>query len=71
MAVTDRFVAFVLEQLDPFGPIASKRMFGGVGLYAGDLFFPLIAGEVLYLKADDPSAVHGHLRRRRSPQRLD
>lgn len=53
MAVTDSFVAFVLEQLDPLGPIASKRMFGGVGLYAGDLFFALIAGDVLYLKADD------------------
>ena len=53
MAVTDRFVTFVLEQLDPLGPIASKRMFGGVGLYAGDLFFALIAGDVLYLKADE------------------
>ena len=28
-------------------------MFGGVGLYAGDLFFALIAGDVLYLKADE------------------
>ena len=53
MAVTDSFVTFVLEQLDPLGPIASKRMFGGVGLYAGDLFFALIAGDVLYLKADE------------------
>ena len=34
----------------------SKRMFGGVGLYAGDLFFALIAGDVLYLKADDSTA---------------
>ena len=53
MAVTDSFVTFVLEQLEPLGPIASKRMFGGVGLYAGDLFFALIAGDVLYLKADE------------------
>ena len=53
MAVTDSFVTFVLEQLDPLGPIVSKRMFGGVGLYAGDLFFALIAGDVLYLKADE------------------
>ena len=53
MAVTDSFVAFVLEQLDPLGPIVSKRMFGGVGLYAGDLFFALIAGDELYLKADE------------------
>ena len=53
MPVTDSFVEFVIEQLDPVGPITSKRMFGGVGLYAGDLFFALIAGDVLYLKGDD------------------
>jgi DNA transformation protein len=53
MPVTDSFVEFVLEQLDPIGPITPKRMFGGVGLYAGDLFFALVAGDVLYLKGDD------------------
>ena len=53
MPVTDSFVQFVLEQLDPIGPMTPKRMFGGVGLYAGDLFFALLAGDVLYLKADD------------------
>jgi DNA transformation protein len=53
MPATEGFVEFVLEQLDPLGPITSKRMFGGVGLYAGDLFFALIAGDVLYLKGDD------------------
>jgi DNA transformation protein len=53
MPVSDGFVAFVLEQLDPLGPLTPKRMFGGVGLYAGDLFFALIAGDVLYLKGDD------------------
>jgi DNA transformation protein len=53
MPVTDGFRDFVLEQLDPLGPITPKRMFGGVGLYAGDLFFALLAGDVLYLKADD------------------
>jgi DNA transformation protein len=46
-------VEFVLEQLDPLGPITPKRMFGGVGLYAGDLFFALLAGDVLYLKSND------------------
>ena len=43
----------MLEQLEAVGPLTSKRMFGGVGLYAGDLFFALLAGDVLYLKADD------------------
>ena len=53
MPVTDSFVRFVLEQLNSVGPITPKRMFGGVGLYAGDLFFALIAGDLLYLKVDD------------------
>jgi len=55
--VTDSFVDFVIEQLDSVGPVTSKRMFGGVGLYAGDLFFALVAGDVLYLKADDATRV--------------
>jgi DNA transformation protein and related proteins len=53
MSVTAGFLAFVLEQLDPIGPIVTKRMFGGVGVYAGDLFFALVSGDVLYLKGDD------------------
>lgn len=28
-------------------------MFGGVGIYDGELFFALIAGDTLYFKADD------------------
>ena len=52
MPVSDGFVSFVLEQLDPLGPLTPKRMFGGVGLYASDLFFALVSGDVLYLKSD-------------------
>jgi DNA transformation protein len=53
MPVTDSFVAFVLEQLESLGPITPKRMFGGVGVYAGDLFFALLDNDVLYFKVDD------------------
>ena len=53
MPVSHTFLEFVLEQLDPVGPINSKRMFGGVGIYARDLFFALLANDVIYLKADD------------------
>ncbi len=28
-------------------------MFGGVGLYAGDVFFGIVAADVLYFKVDD------------------
>ena len=52
MAVSQSFVDFVLGQLESIGPMTAKRMFGGVGLYAGDLFFAIVAGDVLYIKAD-------------------
>jgi DNA transformation protein len=53
MAVTPGFAAFAVEQLDGCGAITTKRMFGGVGIYAGDVFFALIDNDILYLKVDD------------------
>ncbi len=53
MPVTDNFIAFVVDQLDACGPIVTRRMFGGVGVYAGDLFFALLSEDVLYLKVDE------------------
>ena len=53
MSVSDDFVAYVAEQLAPFTRVVSRRMFGGVGLYADGLFFGLIADDVLYFKVDD------------------
>lgn len=51
--VTRGFVDFVVEQLEGCGAIATKRMFGGVGIYCGDTFFALIDNDILYLKVDD------------------
>lgn len=34
-------------------PIRAKRMFGGLGVYSGDLMFGLVAYGELYLKVDD------------------
>lgn len=53
MPVTDRFTQFVVDQLEACGPITSRRMFGGVGIYAADLFFAILNNDVLYLKVDD------------------
>jgi DNA transformation protein and related proteins len=53
MPVTDSFISFIVEQLEGAGAITTKRMFGGVGIYAGDLFFALLSRDVLYLKVDD------------------
>lgn len=46
------FVAHCIEMLEPVGPLRVRRMFGGWGLYAQDLFIAIIAFERLYLKAD-------------------
>ena len=51
-AATPEFVAHCTELLACLGPVRARRMFGGHGLYAGDVFVALIAFERLYLKVD-------------------
>ena len=54
MPVSDSFRTFVLDQLGRAVPrIRARSMFGGVGIYSGDLFFALLASDTLYLKVDD------------------
>jgi DNA transformation protein and related proteins len=54
MPVTDGFRTFVLEQLEQVvRDLRHRAMFGGVGIYAGEDFFALIADDTLYLKVDD------------------
>ena len=54
MPVSESFRALVLEQLARVVPqVRARSMFGGVGIYAGALFFALIADDVLYFKVDD------------------
>ncbi len=54
MAVSASFRTFVIDQLSRVVPrLRARSMFGGVGIYAGDLFFALVAGDTLYFKVDD------------------
>jgi DNA transformation protein and related proteins len=54
MAVSATFRTFVIDQLSRAVPrIRARSMFGGVGVYAGDLFFALLADDTLYFKVDD------------------
>ena len=53
MRVTDGFRAFVLEQLAGMESVRARAMFGGIGLYANDVFFGILAADTLYLKVDD------------------
>lgn len=54
MTVNPSYREFVLDQLGRVAPgIRGRGMFGGVGIYSGDLFFALIGDGTLYLKVDD------------------
>jgi DNA transformation protein len=53
MKVSKGFVAFAVEQLQAVKGLRAKAMFGGVGLYAGEVFFGLLARDMLFLKVDD------------------
>jgi DNA transformation protein len=44
---------FVKELLAEFAPLRIKRMFGGAGVYSGELYFAILVEDELYLKVDD------------------
>ena len=48
--VTDDYLAFVLEQFARVTPVTSRRMFGGVGLYADGVFFGVIDNNQVFLR---------------------
>ena len=53
LRVTPEFRDFVLDQLSAVPQLASKAMFGGVGLYSGERFFGILAADELFFKVDD------------------
>ncbi|MBE0620013.1 MAG: TfoX/Sxy family protein [Burkholderiales bacterium] len=55
--MSDDFVDYVMELLGPFGTVASRRMFGGHGVYLDGLMFAIISDDTLYLKADEMNRI--------------
>ena len=53
MSVSKDYIAYITEQLGALPKVTTRRMFGGVGLYADGFFFALIADDSLYFKVDD------------------
>jgi DNA transformation protein len=54
MSVSPTFRSFVVEQLQRAAPgIRARSMFGGVGIYAADLFFALVDDDTVYFKVDE------------------
>ncbi len=52
MAVQPQYLAYILEQLKGVRELRSRRMFSGVGLYSGELFYGLIHDDTLFFKTD-------------------
>jgi DNA transformation protein and related proteins len=53
MAKHNEFVEYLVEQLQPWGVVSPKSMFGGVALYRDDLIFGMVDNDIFYLKVDD------------------
>jgi DNA transformation protein len=56
MAVQPQYLVYILEQLEALGNLHSRRMFGAVGLYSGELFFGLIDDDTLFFKSDSTNS---------------
>ncbi|MEQ8405396.1 MAG: TfoX/Sxy family protein [Oceanicaulis sp.] len=56
MAVSGEFLDFACDLFSGLGPVRSRRMFGGAGLYAEEVMFALVADDVIYLKSDEALA---------------
>ena len=63
MAVQPQYLAYVLEQLAALAALRPNRMFGGIGLYSGGVFFGLIDDDTLYFKTG-PANVAQYLARK-------
>lgn len=46
------YLDWLLEQLAPLGALRARFMFGGFGLYCDEIFFAIVADDVLYVKVD-------------------
>ena len=52
------FSEFLHEVFETFGPITTRKMFGGYGIYHHGLMFGLVQEDALYLKADQTTRHH-------------
>lgn len=53
MTTSEDFLTYVLDQLQQWSDVYTKRIFGGIGLYYKGLMFGLIYNNVVALKIDD------------------
>lgn len=54
-AARDAFVEHVLDLLGALGPMRARKMFGGWGIYANEVFMAIVAYDTLWFKVDASS----------------
>lgn len=52
MALNPEFSEHLHDLFGRLGPIRTRRMFGGAGVYLGEAMFALVVDDTLYMKAD-------------------
>lgn len=53
MSASTEYTEYILELLEPLGPITTGRFFGGVGLAGNGVQFAMLMGNSLYFVVDD------------------
>lgn len=52
MGVSPEFSEHIHDLFGRLGPIRTRRMFGGAGVFLGEAMFALVVDDTLYMKAD-------------------
>ena len=52
MSLSPEFSEHLHDLFGPLGPIRTRGMFGGAGVFLDDAMFALVVDDVLYMKAD-------------------
>lgn len=50
------FISYAVDMMQSIGPVYSKKMFGGHGIFLEGMMFALVADSTLYFKADKDNA---------------
>lgn len=58
MAASDEYTEYVLELLEPIGPVKASRLFGGIGVSRASVQFAMIMDNSLYFVVDDGTRSH-------------
>jgi DNA transformation protein len=52
VALSPEFAEHLRDLFGALGPVETRRMFGGAGVYLGDAMIALVIDDTLYMKAD-------------------